>query len=176
VDIGSEAGRKLVEKRGNLFTGASDGERGKAKELEERSKQAFNLHFNPEAVAGKLAKVWDDALWTEESDTCILCGGCNFVCPTCHCFNVEDVPTEQQQVFTRERYWDSCQLGGFTQMAAENTRRTQAERLRQRIFHKFVYIPAKYNGALGCTGCGRCIEVCPAEISITHILERVMKR
>jgi ferredoxin len=58
-------------------------------------------------------------------------------------------------------------------MAAYNSRATQAERLRQRIYHKFSYNPDKYDGQIGCTGCGRCIDVCPAGIDITYILRRV---
>jgi len=176
IDIGSKSGEELIVKRANLFTEASNEDKRKARELEEKSKQAFKCSVDVEMVNKRLAKAWDDVLWAEESETCILCGGCNFVCPTCHCFNIEDIITEQQQVSTRVRYWDSCQLSGFTQMAAENTRRVQAERLRQRIFHKLAYTPAKYNGALGCTGCGRCIEICPGEIDITNILGRVAKK
>lgn len=174
VEIGSKAGEELVERRASLFTEASDEDKREANRLEEKSKQSFKGLIDVKRVDNKLAKAWDDSLWAEESDSCILCGGCNFVCPTCHCFNIEDKKAGRDS--ERVRYWDSCQLGGFTQMAAENTRQTQAERLRQRIYHKFSYTPAKYDGAVGCTGCGRCIEVCPSEIDITHILERVIKR
>lgn len=174
VEIGSKAGEELVGRRANLFTEAADEDKRKANMLEEKSKQSFKRSIDVKKVDNKLAKAWGDILWAEESDSCILCGGCNFVCPTCHCFNIEDKKGGRDS--ERVRYWDSCQLGGFTQMAAENTRQTQAERLRQRIYHKLSYIPAKYDGAIGCTGCGRCIEVCPGRIDITHILDRVIKR
>ncbi|HCP60485.1 MAG TPA: hypothetical protein DIT43_02830 [Dehalococcoidia bacterium] len=180
IETGSEAGRELVASSADLFAEARDADKAELRKLEEKCKRAFESPLpstvDLATVSNKLSGAWGDALWTEESETCILCGGCNFICPTCHCFNIEDIPAEQQGVSTRVRYWDSCQLGGFTQMAAENTRRTQAERLRQRVFHKLVYIPDKYNGAVGCTGCGRCIEVCPGEISITNILGRVMRK
>jgi len=174
VEVGSKAGEAMIARRANLFTEASDEDKGEANRLEEKSKQGFKPLFDMKGVDNKLAQAWDDRLWAEESDSCILCGGCNFVCPTCHCFNIEDNKAGRES--ERIRYWDSCQLGGFTQMAAENTRQTQGERLRQRIYHKFSYTPAKYDGAIGCSGCGRCIEVCPSNIDITHILERVIKR
>jgi len=173
VEIGSKAGEDLIERKANLFTTASDEDKGRSNELEKQCKQAFQRSVNLDMVKAALSKAWDDALWAEESKSCILCGGCNFICPTCHCFNIEDIADKYVQASTRVRYWDSCQLGGFTQMAAENTRKTQAERLRQRIYHKFSYIPANYNGVIGCTGCGRCIEVCPGEIDITNILGRM---
>jgi len=58
-------------------------------------------------------------------------------------------------------------------MAAYNSRAAQAERLRQRIYHKFSYNPDNYDGELGCTGCARCIDVCPVGIDMTYILWRV---
>lgn len=171
VEVGSKAGEELLARATKLFTEATDRDKEKANVLEEESKQSFKGSVDIERAKDKLATAFSHVLWAEESVSCILCGGCNFVCPTCHCFNIEDIKTGQDS--ERIRYWDSCQLGGFTQMAAENTRKTQAERLRQRIYHKFSYIPAKYNGQTGCTGCGRCIQVCPGEIDIIHILERL---
>ncbi|MDD5095298.1 MAG: 4Fe-4S dicluster domain-containing protein [Dehalococcoidia bacterium] len=175
VNIGSEAGKVIADKYPSLFAAATDDDLKKARDAEEKCKQGFKPVVDAKAAKQKLPETWDDALWAEESATCILCGGCNFVCPTCHCFNIEDI-AEDGKVSTRVRYWDTCQLGGFTQMAAENTRLAQFERLRQRIFHKYVYTPDKYGGVPGCTGCGRCIEVCPAEIDITHVLGRVTSK
>ena len=170
VEIGSKAGEELIERKADLFATASDEEKNKSNEIEKQCKQAFLYSVDQDRVRAALTKAWDDPLWAEESKNCILCGGCNFICPTCYCFNIEDIADEHEQNSTRVRYWDSCQLGGYTQMAAENTRKTQAERLRQRIYDKFSYVPARHNGAIGCTGCGRCTEVCPSEINITHIL------
>ncbi len=103
-----------------------------------------------EKVEAKIAGASSNPVWAEEAAKCILCGGCNWVCPTCYCFNIEDVTSGDKT--QRVRYWDSCQLGGFTQMVAMNSRATQAERLRQRIYQKFSYNPDKYGGEIGCTG------------------------
>jgi len=175
VNVGSKKGEKAMSKSAKLFGAASASDKTKAGDLEKKSKKAFTRSVRSVEAKKKLPSSWGDALWPEEALPCILCGGCNYVCPTCHCFNIEDI-VESDNISTRVRYWDSCQLGGFTQMAAENTRNHQSERLRQRIFHKYVYTPDKYGGVPGCTVCGRCIEVCPAEIDITHILGRVTSK
>jgi ferredoxin len=46
----------------------------------------------------------------------------------------------------------------------------QWNRFRQRVYHKFVYYPDKF-GRILCTGCGRCIEACPARMDLIEILE-----
>jgi len=171
VEIGSRAGEKLIEKGANLFTNATTLKQVQGKLLEEKSKKTFKTSIDLEKIKAKIAAASGNPIWAEEAVKCILCGGCNWVCPTCQCFNVEDIKAGHKT--QRVRYWDSCQLGGFTQMAAMNSRATQAERLRQRIYHKFSYNPDKYGGKIGCTGCGRCIDVCPVGIDITDILWRV---
>jgi ferredoxin len=170
VEIGSKAGEMLIEEA-NLFIEAAEKDKEKANLLESKSKQSFTNQIDIKKVEEKLPDAFDKPLWADEASKCFFCGACNFVCPACHCFNIEDIKVGQRT--ERVRYWDSCQLGGFTQMAAYNSRTAQVERLRQRIYHKFSYIPDRYNGQLGCTGCGRCIDVCLGEIDIAQILRKV---
>jgi len=171
VEIVGGAGEGIIEKQAGLFTSATGKDEEKAKMLEEKSKKTFKTSIDLEKVRAKMDVAYSHPVWDEEAAKCILCGGCNWVCPTCQCFNVEDIAEGNKA--ERVRYWDSCQLGGFTQMAAENTRVSQADRLRQRLYHKFSYNPEQYDGDIGCIGCGRCIDVCPALIDITYILRRV---
>jgi ferredoxin len=173
VEVGSKAGERVIENEAGLFIDATDKDEGKARALEEKSKRSFGNWVDLERVKAKLPTAWDNPLWAEEAKKCFLCGGCNFACPTCYCFNIEDVRAGQDT--ERVRYWDSCQLAGFTQMAAENSRRTQTERLRQRIYHKFSYMPDRYNVQAGCVGCGRCTDVCIVGIDIIEILGRLAK-
>jgi Fe-S oxidoreductase len=45
-------------------------------------------------------------------------------------------------------------------------------RVRYRIYDKFKYIEDKFN-LKGCTGCGRCINVCPASINVVDIINKL---
>ncbi|MGC8686437.1 MAG: 4Fe-4S dicluster domain-containing protein [Thermoplasmata archaeon] len=109
---------------------------------------------------------WDNPLWKEFSQRCISCGACNFACPTCFCFDVYDEND-------RYREWDSCILAGFTKLAGNaNPRPTLDLRLRQRFMHKLKFHYENFDYHL-CTGCGRCIEVCPVNIDIREVIRSV---
>jgi ferredoxin len=56
-----------------------------------------------------------------------------------------------------------------------NPRALKGQRLRNRFFCKFYYVPEDY-GVPGCVGCGRCIEVCPVNIDIVEMLYDVAGR
>ena len=78
-----------------------------------------------------------EQFWTEIADRCILCSGCNLVCPTCNCFGVQDRTSEHGT--ERSRVWDSCQLDAFMREASgHNPLGTEALRTRRRIHHKLV--------------------------------------
>jgi ferredoxin len=50
-----------------------------------------------------------------------------------------------------------------------NPRPSKTERVRQRFMHKLKYIPLKQDGTKGCTGCGRCVVMCPVNIDIRSV-------
>ena len=111
---------------------------------------------------------WEAPLWAQLARRCLACGACSFLCPTCHCFDIQDEVTADGGV--RFRCWDTCQFSEFTRMGAgHNPRPTQTERTRQRVSHKFKYLVEEF-GRAGCTGCGRCVERCPVNIDIRAIL------
>jgi len=44
--------------------------------------------------------------------------------------------------------------------------------MRQRVLHKFSYFMDN-QGIVSCTGCGRCIEVCPVNMDIRETLKKL---
>lgn len=117
--------------------------------------------------AENLLKLFDSEKWAELSESCLGCGTCTFVCPTCQCYDIRDFDTGNG--VKRFRCWDSCMYSDFTKMAHGNPRVSQLERFRQRFMHKLVYFPANNNGEYGCVGCGRCLAKCPISMNIVKV-------
>ena len=123
-----------------------------------------------EGVHAFLKDKFDWHFWDELYRRCIGCGTCTFLCPTCHCFDVQDFAKNQEGL--RFRCWDSCMYGEFTLMASgENPRPTQKERVRNRFLHKLYYYPSRYDGVYACVGCGRCLRKCPVQLDISQVIK-----
>ncbi|MBQ6998005.1 MAG: 4Fe-4S dicluster domain-containing protein [Oscillospiraceae bacterium] len=115
----------------------------------------------------KLMDVFNSPKWAALSESCLGCGTCTFVCPTCQCYDVQDFDNGRE--VRRFRCWDSCMYSDFTMMAHGTNRPTQKERFRQRFMHKLVYFPNNNDGIFGCVGCGRCLQKCPIHMNIVKV-------
>ena len=109
------------------------------------------------------APFWDDIAFS-----CINCGTCTFVCPTCWCFDIQD--EAKQKSASRFRNWDTCMSPLFTKHATgHNPRDGKTQRVRQRFMHKLKYFLDKYDQGIMCVGCGRCVKSCPVNIDIREV-------
>jgi len=110
--------------------------------------------------------------WEKVTETCKGCGICTYVCPTCYCFDFKDV--SGKGAAKRYKCWDSCMYPRFTLHASgHNPREHRYERYRQRVLHKYKYVPNLFDGIVACTGCGRCIRNCPVGINIKDIVKQI---
>lgn len=116
-------------------------------------------------------KIFNSKLWDEISESCLGCGTCTFVCPTCQCYDIRDFDTGNG--IKRYRCWDSCMYSEFTRMAHGNSRNSQSQRFRQRFMHKLVYFPENNEGIYGCVGCGRCLAKCPISMNIVKVAKAI---
>jgi len=123
-----------------------------------------------EGLPEKLLSLFEnDAFWEAEAAKCISCGACTYLCPTCYCFNITDEQAGSKG--ERIRSWDACMFYHFTlEASGHNPRPLKQQRLKNRVGHKFSYYPKKYEGAIACCGCGRCIRSCPVSVDISEIV------
>ena len=145
------------------------------KEAEESMNQAGmgRVGFG-ETIEKRLETLFNDPIWDDITESCLGCGICTYLCPTCHCFDILD--EAGQSAGERIRIWDSCQFPLFTHQASGvNPRPSVKERFRQRIMHKLCYLPQ--NGNLpGCVGCGRCVTECPVNLDIREVIQKISAR
>lgn len=114
---------------------------------------------------------FSDELWKAYGSRCIACGRCNFVCPTCTCFTMQDIfYQDNQKAGERRRVWASCQVDGYTDMAGGiSFRKNQSDRMRFKVMHKIYDYEKRFGGPM-CVGCGRCDDVCPEYISYSNLV------
>jgi len=119
-------------------------------------------------------ELWGSDKWASLSESCLGCGTCTFVCPTCQCYDIQDFNTGSE--IKRYRCWDSCMYSDFTKMSAGQPRPTQLERFRQRFMHKLVYFPTNNDGEYSCVGCGRCLQKCPISMNIVKVMKTLQEK
>jgi anaerobic sulfite reductase subunit A len=125
----------------------------------------------PDNLTAEVAK---SAIWNEYDSRCIACGRCNFSCPTCTCYTMQDIfYTDNGQAGERRRVWASCMVDGFTDVAGGGqSRRKNGERMRFKVLHKVLDHKKRF-GCQMCVGCGRCDDVCPEYISFSNIVNKL---
>lgn len=163
----SEKGSALVAAHPELFT---EPDNVRALPLAEPQVERIDLA----RVKQWLDEHFEDPAWDAIATRCVGCGACAFVCPVCHCFDIVDEGTEKRG--KRRKNWDACGFWKFTHHASgHNPRDGQPKRYRNRIMHKFKYYNDKFDKTL-CTGCGRCIRLCPVGIDIAGIVAEIARR
>jgi sulfhydrogenase subunit beta (sulfur reductase) len=171
----SEKGEAFLKKNKVLLRAPTAQELQKRKQQEEKARKSLpELRYSGSAGVPKaINKNFNSPLWDAISETCLGCGACTYLCPTCHCFDLYD--EKQEAGGMKIRVHDACMFASFTREASgHNPRGKRGERMRQRVMHKFSYAPENF-GDIFCVGCGRCVVNCPSNIDIRETVSRVIQ-
>lgn len=179
VEVGSPKGQQILDAYPALFQEANDTALRERDDIRHQTvaevQHAIDAAGVPaqEQYEGMIQRNYDAPIWEEEAKRCVECGACNTICPTCHCFVLTDQQVGEQ--LCRFREWDACMLKDFARVAGGGNPRPQLwMRLRNRFEKKFDFFP-QVADVYACTGCGRCISACPAQIDIRHVLKRLVE-
>lgn len=167
----TEKGQAFVDMISDML---EDGDTSKLEQVQANTKEIMKklplANLSTDSFGGdRLMEHFNSDKWADLSESCLGCGTCTFVCPTCQCYDIRDFDTGNG--IKRFRCWDSCMYSDFTKMAHGNSRNSQLERFRQRFMHKLVYFPSNNNGEFGCVGCGRCLSKCPISMNIVKVMK-----
>jgi len=178
IETGSERGRGLIRKHPDFFSEPSSehiAERQKTRAVVADAVRAGIEDAgvpSQDSIYGAVKRNYESEIWNDEAATCVECGACNTICPTCHCFLLYD--QESKGKLGRFRIWDSCLVKDFARVAGgDNPRDKLWKRLRNRFDKKFDYF-REVMDQYACTGCGRCISACPGKIDIRQVLKRLV--
>lgn len=173
VEIGSETGRMVIsdlawEPASAYLVQAAQ------RRLDAAQAQMGRSLNNLPKISERLLTRLDHPQYDDVAKRCLSCGNCTQVCPTCFCWDVQEINQLDGKVVKRERVWDSCFNPEYSYVFGGNSRPSTRVRYRQWITHKLASWMQQF-GTLGCVGCGRCITWCPAKIDITAEAEALVK-
>lgn len=170
VEITSDKGKQLVKGVEKLLKPSEESDQKEKEEVEKKAVEMISRHQNTDGIAEKLDNIFENPFWKTVAFKCVGCGTCTYLCPTCHCFDIQDESTLTKGA--RVRVWDSCMNPEYTlQASGYNPRPARTNRVRNRIYHKYDYFPKNYD-VIACVGCGRCIDNCPVNIDIIDVVTK----
>ena len=151
----------ITEKGENILTATgwdSDTDSDAASKQIQNMKQEAEAKITSFISTDKLrekttTELYDAPFWEDVAFSCINCGTCTYLCPTCWCFDIQDENYGYSGV--RMRNWDSCMFPIFTlHGTGHNPRSNKMQRVRQRFMHKLKYYVDKYENGIQCVGSG----------------------
>lgn len=180
VDAGDEYLAKMLSDKGQAFLDdagfnnpADDNAVEQINALKEKAEKSIASKVATDKLKDKtILDLYQANFWDDLAFSCINCGTCTFVCPTCWCFDIQDETKGQSSA--RFRNWDTCMSPLFTlHGSGHNPRGKKTDRVRQRFMHKLKYFFDKYEQGTMCVGCGRCVKSCPVNIDIREVCNRM---
>lgn len=163
IEVGSERGKALLDRFPGFFKATEN-------MINDEDRRVKGKH---DLATFDIADLYDREEWNEGADRCISCGACTMLCPTCHCFTIQDELDLDLTSGQRVRTPASCQLMSFTRVAGDHVFRSERlARFKHRIYHQLQYSRERRGETL-CIGCGRCIRDCPADIDWVSLINKM---
>jgi sulfhydrogenase subunit beta (sulfur reductase) len=173
VLVGTSRGDDILVMSNCLMQTPTEEDIEEYKKRSKNRRDSYKVHLALEDLPEILEMEYHSKVWDEFGKSCLSCGSCSMVCPTCYCFDINDEVDLGSRKGQRIRSWDSCLLRTHALVAGgENFRHARSSRVKFRFYHKQRGFVAEY-GRPSCIGCGRCVEVCPAEINIISVIESI---
>jgi sulfhydrogenase subunit beta (sulfur reductase) len=164
AEAGSARGDRLLRRLNLRPAAAEDGMQ--AELLCRQASERMGRRLPREKLKSLFYDHFNHPHWDTLESTCLACGNCTLVCPTCFCHTLVDAPSLDGRQAERRRQWDSCFSQKFAYMHGGSLRTSIKARYRQWLTHKLATWVDQF-GTSGCVGCGRCITWCPAGIDLT---------
>jgi len=164
IEIGSDAGRELIEKYFDYFTESQV----------EITPEEKIIEGADRLIKKDISALYEHENWKKGVELCLSCAACTSLCPTCFCFEIHDeTKMSDPNSGSRKRYWSSCQLQSFSRVAGDFVFRSdREERFKHRIYHQLQYFKERFYVNL-CVGCGRCIQGCPTRIDFVKLINEM---
>lgn len=167
IRVGSAQGNDLIDNNLDILDeDVDEKDINELKAFQREKGNSFERSINKGGLKDLMDMSFDSNVWEKHSEDCFTCGSCTLVCPTCICYDLQDKANPDGSG-SRERTWTSCFYRRHGLVSGEhNFRPSKLDRFRHRYNCKNYYSDEDLN----CTGCGRCIEFCQANIDHVEVL------
>jgi len=122
VEVGSGKGEALVRAYQGYFSPSREVQVAASRDKRDNFIERLKRHLLPQNLVSKaqvqrlMKEGYNADTWKQFMLTCVECGGCNFICDTCHCFLLADQKENQQ--CEKVRVWDACQYANLPGLPA----------------------------------------------------------
>jgi len=168
VKVGSDRGFNALNKVNSTDITGED--RKRHLKYRKPFEKGFKKHVRTNNLPNILDIVFESDVWKKLGDSCLSCGSCAMVCPTCYCYGVTENMSMDFAKGEKVKQLYSCNLNDFARVAGgHNFRPDRHTRLKYRYYHQHRGFVESFGEPL-CVGCNRCGRTCLANINPVDVI------